>query len=466
MADFDLSLLLNDATTLAKKLCDGELTSEQLTQQTLAAIDALDKHINSYISVDAPGALQAARESDQRRREGRLLSQLDGLTVAVKDNIDVQGMVTTGGLNIPQTAEPARQDAFAVQQLRSAGCVILGKLNMHEAALGASNDNPHHGKCFNPYRPGFTPGGSSGGSGAAVAAGLCAVALGTDTMGSVRIPAAYCGVTGLKPTAGAVSIGGTVLLSRRLDNIGPLARSPRDLALFMPYLAQEDNACAQSRQVAYDSRLKPFEYLRFACAEQLDSVGVEEEIQQAYRRAVAHFAAQGSKISALDLSGFDFAKSRRAGLLVCEVDMYLYHQAQLEQHPEYYSEGLKSMMQWGIGKSSVDVMAADWRMDDTAVLVAQLLSDVDFLLLPTTPQTAFSFELPTPAGQADLTNIANMSGHPAISVPMGMSKDGLPIGLQIVGHRGSDLQLIELAQWFADNGAEPFTVQLQQLLHN
>ncbi|GAB3096601.1 amidase [Aestuariicella hydrocarbonica] len=462
MTDFDMSLLLADATHLAELLQRDELSSESLTLQTLKAIERLDPALNCYISVYPEAALAAARASDERRRQGRLRSPLDGLTLAVKDNIDVAGMVTTAGLNIPADSTPAEHDAFVIAQLRQAGCVIIGKLNMHEAALGATNDNPHHGRCMNPHRPGFTPGGSSGGSGAAVAAGLCALALGTDTMGSVRIPASYCGVSGLKPTAGAVSIGGSVLLSRRLDNIGPLARSPRDLGLMMPSLVQQDHACAQSRGLSLASGMKPVEQLRFAAL--TDVSGVDTDISLAYTQAVQHFIQRGAQVTYCDLSQFDFARSRRAGLLMCEVDMYLYHQPQLDAHPEYYSDQLKAMMQWGVGKSAVEALAADWLMDDTSVQLAQLLSNVDVLLLPTAPQTAFSFEQPAPAGQADLTNMANMSGHPAISVPMGISPGGLPMGLQLVGQRGADRSLIELAQWFADTAAGQCPLDPQQLL--
>lgn len=464
MTDYDMSLLLSDATHLAELLQRNDITSEALTRQTLNAIERLDPALNCYISVYAEAALEAARASDARRRAGQLRSPLDGLTLAVKDNIDVAGMVTTAGLNIPAQAAPAESDAFVIAQLREAGCVILGKLNMHEAALGATNDNPHHGRCINPHRSGFTPGGSSGGSGAAVAAGLCALALGTDTMGSVRIPASYCGVSGLKPTAGAVSIGGSVLLSRRLDNIGPLARSPRDLALIMPWMVKQDPACAQSRGLSLASEMKPLEQLHIAVLSDVSGMDVEADIAQAYAHAVKHLTQQGAQVSYCDLSQFDFARSRRAGLLMCEVDMYLYHQSQLDAHPEYYSDQLKAMMQWGIAKTAVDVQAADWRMDDTSVQLAQLLSDVDVLLLPTAPQTAFCFDQPAPTGQADLTNMANMSGHPAISVPMGLSQAGLPMGLQMVGQRGADRSLIDLAQWFADTAGGQCPLKPELLL--
>ena len=191
-----MQLLSRDLTALSAALSSGGIGSVELVGQTLAAIDASQPVLNSYIAVDADAALSAAAASDRRRARGEA-GALEGLPVAVKDNIDAAGFATTAGMDTRRHAAPAAQDSPAVAALRAAGAVIVGKLNLHEAAMGADSDNPFYGACHNPHRPGYTPGGSSGGSGAAVAAGLCAAALGTDTMGSVRIPASYCGVVGL-----------------------------------------------------------------------------------------------------------------------------------------------------------------------------------------------------------------------------------------------------------------------------
>lgn len=449
MSDYDLDLLMRPATELGRMLASGELTSETLVGQTLAAIDARDGEINSYISIQRETALAQARESDARRKAGAPLSAIDGLTVAVKDNIDVAGAVTTGGLAIPQSAEPAAEDAFCVAKLRAAGAVLIGKLNMHEAALGATNDNPHHGKCYNPTRAGYTPGGSSGGSGAAVAAGLCAFSLGTDTMGSVRIPAAYCGVSGVKPSRGAVSIDGTVILSRKLDNIGPLARTSEDLGLILPIMAGFDPSCAESREMVLPALDQPATAYRFGVATALEGIGVEGEILAAFYGVCETLGGHKIKLEPKPFAGFDLGATRRAGLLICELDMALFHQQNLADHPEYFSPELRKMIDWGLSRSALDLCKADWKLDAAVVKVNELLAGVDFLLLPTAPQCAFPFTDPTPVGQADLTSIANMAGNPAISIPMGLNSDGLPMGLQILGRQGSDLQLIEVAQQFA-----------------
>ncbi|WP_299592279.1 amidase [uncultured Microbulbifer sp.] len=445
----DYEFLLQDAAIHASLMREGELSSVALTQQVLSAIDQLNPKLNCYFAVDREGALAAAQASDARRQRGEVLSAIDGLTVAVKDNIDVKGLVTTAGLGLPENTPVAQRDSFVVNKLRRAGAIILGKLNLHEAALGATNDNYHHGRCINPHRGGFTPGGSSGGSGAAVAAGLCAFALGTDTMGSVRIPASYCGVSGIKPTRGAVSIGGSRILSRRLDHIGPLARAPGDLSLILPLMAGYDPGCAQSANVLFEQWNPNPAELVIGYADVTQGLGVTESVKSAYTSALARFADAGAQQRRQDLQSLDCASARRAGLMLCEVDLFVDQQPLLREHPEYFSPALRKLIAYGIGKSAVDFASADRRLDKAVVKMAAWLEDCDFLVLPTAPQAAFDFCEPAPAGQADLTNMANMSGHPAISVPMGTDGEGLPLGLQIIGPHGSDLQLIALAQWFA-----------------
>ena len=197
----------------------------------LSRAHGVGKPLNAFVALSEQSALADAKRAGERARQRRRLGVLDGIPIALKDNIDVAGMPTTNGLGgLPRMADT---DAAVTQRLRRAGAIILGKLNMHEAALGGTTDNPHHGRTHNPYRMGFSPGGSSGGSGAAVAAGLCAAALGTDTAGSIRLPASYCGVVGFKPTYQRVSMQGIVPLHRRLDHVGPLTRTVADAGILL-----------------------------------------------------------------------------------------------------------------------------------------------------------------------------------------------------------------------------------------
>ena len=223
-------LLLQSATVQQRALRAGAVSAVQLCQMHLAAIERGNEQLNCYLSVDAEGALQAAAASDSRYRAGNPLGPLDGLCLGVKDNIAVAGMSLTAGMQC-RRGEVAAEDAPVVAKLRAAGMVILGKLNMDEAALGTGGRNPHFGHCLNPWRRGHTPGGSSSGSGSACAAGLASITLGTDTMGSVRLPAALCGLYGLKPSNKTLSLEGVVPVSQDLDTIGILARSADDIAL-------------------------------------------------------------------------------------------------------------------------------------------------------------------------------------------------------------------------------------------
>ena len=443
MNSFTKTLLQSDALTQAACLARGETSSEALTRATLVSSVGINSAINCFVHIDPNAALKAARAADERRRLGRQLSVFDGLTFAVKDNIDVAGMPTGNGLGYCGDAPIASEDAPAVAALKRAGMVPLGKLNMHEIALGATNDNPHCGRCHNPLQPGFTPGGSSGGSAAAVAAGLCAVALGTDTMGSVRIPASYCGVYGLKPGGGRVSTAGVTRLCRQLDSVGPLARSGRDLEALWPLLAGEPVAAAEATPVHHESGLETgleLEALRWALVQDCEALGVDAEIARAY--AALLDSLPGAARLPRDFAALDFSAARRAGLLLCEAEANVQFAAELQQRPALFSEGLHKLLRWGAERSAPDLVRAQDAVEATGEWLRHQLQDVDYLLTPTAPQAAFSFETPAPANQANLTSCVNMAGLPAASIPLGVNTAGMPFGLQVVGHAGDERRLL------------------------
>lgn len=445
MSKADAQLLSSDLTAQAALLASGALSSRELVQQHLAAIAASQPVINSYLHIDAEAALAAAAESDRRRGAG-MAGPLEGLPVAVKDNIDVAGMVTTAGMETRRHHAPALADNPAVASLRAAGAVIVGKLNMHEAAMGADNDNPFYGACHNPHHPGYTPGGSSGGSGAAVAAGLCSAALGTDTMGSVRIPASYCGVVGLKPSWGALSTRGTVALCRRLDHIGPLTRSARDLGVLLPVMAGFDADCAQSRPIHF----LPVQAgaLRIGVVDFGSAAEVDADVQAAFEEGLRVLATQGHRRVALPGPRFASGQARRAGLLMCEAELLIEHADAWAGERSLFSPLLAKLMGWAEGKSAADLVAASQLADRAQVQLQQWLARCDVLVMPTAPQRAFAFGTPVPASQADLTAYANMAGNPALSVPLPMAAGELPAGMQLVGAIGTEKILIALAEAF------------------
>lgn len=446
------ALAWGDLHVQGSALVEGRVDSVQLTRHMLERIARHNPSLNCYLHVDAAGALETAAASDARRRAGRALGPLDGLTLAVKDNIDVAGMPTTAGM-ATRRGRIATADAFVVAQLRAAGAVILGKLNMHEGALGATNRNPHYGDCHNPYRHGYTPGGSSGGSACAVAAGLAAAALGTDTMGSVRIPASYCGVTGLKPSRGLVSTGGSVACSYRLDTIGPLARSARDLRLLMSVLGRFDPDCMDAREMApLRLSLRPL----LLVPSDLAALGVDEDIGAAFERELAVFDRLGCYFQRAPFADYDFAAARRAGLLSCEADMLLEHAADRAGQPDKFSAELAGMLDFAAAKDLASLARANRTLDRAVGRSNAWFARADLVLMPTTPQRAFPLAQPAPANQADLTSFANMAGLPALSLPMPAAACMLPVGMQMVGPPGADHALLELGMAYQQVGGHTF----------
>lgn len=426
-------------------LAGGRIDSATLTAACRGAIAREDARVHAFVTLDDSAPAQAAA-SDARRREGRMIGRLDGLPVAIKDNLDVAGLPTTAGLP-GRRDRIAGSDASAVARLRAAGAVILGKTNLDEGTLGTSSANPHYGAVQNPVRAGFTAGGSSGGSAAAVAAGLASFALGSDTLGSVRIPASHCGIYGLKPTHGEISTRGMLRAARRLDCVGVLARSVEDLAIVLQVLAAHDPADPRSRGRRVPLATPDWEpgRLRAGYVRDLATLGVAPDVRALFDAAVARIGdALGSRVE-VDFDDHDFARTRRAALLVMESELGVEFAADLADARHPVSPRLRAMLDYAHRKSAVDYVAAD-RVLDQAVLKARRLSDaIDVLVLPTTPHGAYPLAERERANDADLTSFASLAGCPAVSLPMGLLPDGLPAGLQLVGAPGSDLRLLELA---------------------
>ncbi len=432
----------------AGALADGSTSARALLEACLDRIGAHDAAIGAFWHLDVAGARAAAELSDTRRRHGRVLGRFDGIGVAVKDNIDVVGLAATAGLAAFR-GRIAPHDAPVVSRLRAAGLVIIGKAALHEGALGATTDTPGFGRCTNPLKDGFTPGGSSGGSAAAVAARFSPLAIGTDTMGSVRIPAAYCGVTGIKPTAGLISRSGILPLSPTLDSVGMLAMTPRDAAFGLELMAGFDKTDHQSRQApqgwsALPVRQHQMRQHTIALPRQLDRLDIEPAIMAGYEQACRRLEACGARLVETDIARWEPAKLRRATLLLAEAEASLAH-ADLIDDPAAASSDYRAALDFGRKASSGRLIAAMAELAWVRAGVERVLDEADAIFLPTAPQRAFAHGSLAPASQADLSVLANVAGLPAIAFPWPANDAGLPVSMQLIGRAFDEARIVGLA---------------------
>ena len=383
----------------------------------------IDENILDFAGLaDANKHLNAFTELDRTTSGGE--GTLAGKTVGVKTNIAVKGMHWTAGMALYRD-RIAERDAEVVRQLREAGAAIIGMCNMEEAALGAKTNNPFFGATQNPHRIGFTPGGSSGGSGAAVAAGLCDIALGTDTMGSVRVPSAYCGVYGFKPAQSSISKDGLELCEPSLDCIGPMARSLELLE-------------ATSKILIPFRKKQGIE--KIGLLENLGGVELEMAVGDAYRNAAGKFA--GSSEFSLP---YPLSRVRFAGFIKTSRFLAAHFANALKMEPELFSDHFRQLMNYGPKRSAEDFAEDERILSETASVLNKIVEDMGAVLLPTTPQPAFDHQQDAPPNQADFTCLANVADLPAISIPAGWTDDGLPVGIQLIGARSNEGGLFDMA---------------------
>ena len=425
-------------------LASERISAQALTQTYLDAIAAENAQLNAYVALN-DNALAQAQAGDARRASGKF-GRLDGVPVAVKDNFDVAGLPT--GCGLPGVHAPATSDAYVVARLRGAGAVILGKTQVPEASLAATSNNPHTGAAHNPHRHGYQAGGSSGGCAAAVAAGLAAVAIGSDSLGSIRIPASYCGLYALKPTHGEISTRGMIPAARRLDSVGLMARGVHDLGVMLHVLSGHDPADPRSRRRRVELALPDWEpgNLRVGLLADLDAFGIEPGVKYAFERALMALTHELENRRHVTFGDFPLARARRAAFFMIEAEMLITHAKAFGDPSHPVSSELNAWLDYAYGKSAADYVAADRLLDAAVVAARKLFEEVDVLVTPTTPQTAFPLEASLPDNSGDFTCIANLAGLPAVTIPMGMTLDGLPAGLQFIGPPGSDLRLLELAE--------------------
>ena len=425
-------------------LRDGSLTAAALTESVLSQVEATEPLLNAYITVTAELAREQASAADDAMRDGRDLGPLHGIPVALKDLVDTAGIATTGGGGFLRDRIPD-SDAVVYTKLKEAGAVMPGKLNLHEFAFGTTSRNPHYGAVSNPWDVSRTPGGSSGGSGASVAVGSSLGALGSDTGGSIRIPASLCGVTGLMGTYGRVSRRGVLPLSWTLDHVGPLTKTVEDAGLVLNAIAGYDPHDPGSADVPVgdctETLVEGVDGIRIGIPRKMLWQGCEEDVIEHCEIAVDHLRSMGATVTEVEMP---LQEGRPRGLTII-AEAAAYHAKWLKERRDEYGDILERV-EAGLAVSAVDYIN-DQRLrrkfiDETVAV----LQDVDVLISPTCSRTAPLIEDGDPTAElARLTAPYDVTGIPAISIPCGYDRNGMPIGLMIGGRHFDEATVCRVA---------------------
>jgi aspartyl-tRNA(Asn)/glutamyl-tRNA(Gln) amidotransferase subunit A len=422
-------------------LRSGQISSLALTRALLARAEASQATIGAFETITTESALEAAQRADAELAAGRDRGPLHGIPLGIKDILATSDAPTSASSRVLDPNWGAREDATTVRHLRAAGAVLLGKLVLHEFAIGTPD--PATGKRFarNPWDVARMPGGSSSGTGAAVAAGLTLGGLGTDTGGSIRGPAAYCGITGLKATFGRVSKEGCVPLGYSLDHVGPMARTARDCALLLQAIAGFDplDACSVDRPVPdylADPSAGRLEGLRIGVPHDyfFSVAELDAEVRQAVLTAIERMSQAGAQVREVHLPHAAAARTAQRAIMFGEA--YAYHQVDLQSRPELYGRYTRQQLEQGALYSAADYVRAQQFRTMLRDEVREAMHDFDVLVTPTMLGVAPTFADYDPdAMRRSPTYMAiwNLTGQPALSVTCGFSQSGLPIGMQIVG---------------------------------
>jgi aspartyl-tRNA(Asn)/glutamyl-tRNA(Gln) amidotransferase subunit A len=443
---------------LGARLRSRELSSVELTEHFLRRIERYNPQLNAYIAVTADRALASARAAETALAGGHYLGPLHGIPVALKDLIDIAGLRTTGG-SILRGENIAAKDATVARKMAAAGTVLLGKTHMVEFAFGGVGINHHYGTPWNPWdaKTQRIPGGSSSGSGVAVAAGLAPAALGSDTGGSVRIPASFCGLVGLKPTFGRLSNHGCLPLDSTLDSVGPMVRSVHDAALIYQTLAGPDPAAPPTWGHPCEDVLENLEGdisgMRLCLPREYFWDEVDEEVAAAVHTGAQVFADLNTHVEDISLNELDDLKTLRARGSLVAVETYLNLKDDLENNLDKFDPIVSARMLDGKDFLATDYLDIQNGYADLRRRIAASLHSVDALITPTTPLVAAPVEEVDQEGRyfpinglcLRNTTAANLLGLCAISLPCGFTRTGLPIGLQLIGRAFDEGRLLRLA---------------------
>jgi len=445
-------------TELSARIAAGDVSPVAVTESALTAIDASDDKLKAFIEVYRETALTEAAHAEAELASGHYRGPLHGIPTAVKDNIYIGGKRTTMGSKIHGDFVPDA-DAGVTTRLAEAGAVIVGKTNMHEYALGGTTDNPHWGTCRNPWDATKTPGGSSGGSAVALATGMAAAALGSDTSGSIRIPAALCGIVGLKPTYGRVSRFGVFPEAWTLDHVGPMTRTVRDAALVLDAISGHDPRDPSSLNLPSTTTATA---LRDSCEGMV--IGIEEEfyfsdiddaIAQLVVDGIETLRRLGATVQTVSIPGL--AHTEFALTVIDTAETSTVHHANLRDRPEDYGDDVRLLLECGELPSAVDYLEAQQLRRSLRRQVHSTFENIDVLIGPTiasrTPTIGEDTALVNgePVNAIDsmirLVGPASLLGLPCLAMPCGIV-DGMPVGLQIVGPALGEQAVLDMGHAF------------------
>lgn len=441
----DSDILELTLTQAAEKVINGEVSPLELVEANLERIDQHNDTLKTFISVHADEARRVAKASAELLAAGHPLGALHGVPIALKDNVALKGLTTTAGSKVLESWVPDT-DATIASRLKGAGAIILGKTNMHEFAWGGTSDNPHYGAAANPWDPERFPAGSSGGSGAAVAARMCYGAIGTDTGGSIRLPAAINGVVGIRPTIGRVSNHGVIPLAYSMDTVGPMTRTVEDNAVMFQAIAGYDRRDGGSAHVPTDDYQadlgRGVEGMRIGIVPGYFFHHLQPPVHDAVRGALSVFEKLGATI--VDVEMEHIHGNISAQLTIEAAEPSAYHQRWLREHPEHYGEDVRTLLEVGELLLATHYIQAQRYRTLLRTEFLDAFRDVDVFICPTLPFTATRIgemevviEDDNPEAMLSaimqFTGVPSLTGLPSLNVPCGFDNDGLPVGMQIIG---------------------------------
>ena len=439
----------------ARLLRRGEISPVDLVEVSLARIERWSPQLNVFLTVLAENARRQAKVAEREIRRGGAKSPLDGIPVSLKDNFWTRGVRTTAGSTILANWVP-NVDSEVARSLAAAGAILLGKTNMHEFAYGITGENPHYGSSRNPFAPACISGGSSGGSVVAVALGMGAASVGTDTGGSIRIPAALCGIVGLKPTYGLVSSAGVVPLSTTLDHCGPIARNVTDACILLETIAGKYPRGATRPGWRTLRKTLPRRF-RMGVPKEFYFDRLEPQVRHGVERAAKKFESLGARLEEVSLPRLAGAVEQATNVVVAEASAYHESQGYFPARAAEYGDDVRGHLEFGHQLLAVDYFRGMGARRDIIADFEAAFEKVDVILAPTAPISAplvgkmqvrvtADRETATRAELLRLTRPSNVSGMPAISIPCGFTREGLPVGMQLMGPRWGEARLLAIAR--------------------